>query len=235
MGELFGHGFNSRRLHHIKFIAAKPRRKKMKKIFILTVLSLISFTLASCESPNPQQTLVAEMVDFLKTGRNNFTPNMEAVTAMVESGDFSESEAEDALEPYYCTYSYTGVQNEDGSYLSIYSYYEYDYDYYNRAQELLYNGIDDDEDGIIDEEDELLLMVTEEMTDGIDNNHNGLIDEYFEMTPKYVVNYTALYRSSITTIVSEDGTITTTGYWSAEWTEEKVPYIGQIIQFEVCY
>lgn len=206
----------------------------MKKIFILTVLSLISFTLASCESPTQQQTLATGMVNFLKTGRNNFTPNMEAVTAMVESGDFSDSEAQDALEAYYCTYDYSWVQNEDGSYLYTYSFYEYDYDYYAHAQAMLYNGIDDDEDGIVDEEDEILLMVTDEMTDGMDNNHNGLIDEYFEMTPKYFVNTTVIHRGSTTTTISENGTITTTGYWSTEWTEEKVPYTGQIIQFEIC-
>ena len=115
-----------------------------------------------------------------------------------------------------------------------YSFYEYDYDYYAHAQAMLYNGIDDDEDGIVDEEDEILLMVTDEMTDGMDNNHNGLIDEYFEMTPKYFVNTTVIHRGSTTTTISENGMITTTGYWSTEWTEEKIPYTGQIIQFEIC-
>jgi hypothetical protein len=88
---------------------------------------------------------------------------------------------------------------------------------------------------LIDEDDELLLMVTDEMTDGIDNNHNGLTDEYFEMTPKYVVTYTVTWAQSMTTTVSEDGTITTTGSYFGEWSEEKVLYTGQVIEFEACY
>jgi predicted small lipoprotein YifL len=206
----------------------------MKKIFALAALSLL--TLAGCGSleQTPSEVNAAEMAAFLRSGRNNFTPNMEAVTSMMESGEFSESD--DLLIAYYCTYNYLGTtENEDGSYSQSYKYYEYDYDYYSRAQELIMNGIDDDEDGLIDEDDELLLMVTDEMTDGIDNNHNGLTDEYFEMTPKYVVTYTVTWAQSMTTTVSEDGTITTTGSYFGEWSEEKVLYTGQVIEFEACY
>lgn len=210
----------------------------MKKIFVLTVLPLISFTLASCgfltQSQTPSEVNAAEMAAFLKSGRNNFTPNMEAVASMVESGEFSESD--NLMIDYYCTYNYSEtIENEVGGYSQSYKYYEYDYDYYSRARELISNGIDDNENGLIDEDSELLLMVTDEMTDGIDNNHNGLIDEYFEMTPKYVVTYTVTWGQSMTTTVSEDGTITTTGSYFGEWKEEKVLYTGQVIEFEACY
>jgi hypothetical protein len=214
----------------------------MKKLLVWFVFLLFTFILSSCETDVldeiqdqlPITVDVTEMVQVLRSGRNNFTPNMESMRAKVESGDTLDASDLRVDDPS-CTYAYDYIDNEDGTYTTRYTYYEYNYDYYNRAYEMLYNGIDDDNDGLIDEEDELLLMVTETMIDGIDNNYNGIIDEYFEMEPSYVVTYTITYGDVSTTTVTEDGTITTIGSSSYTWSEVKTPYTGQVIDSYACY
>ncbi len=134
-----------------------------------------------------------------------------------------------------CQYGNEYVDNGDGTYTQTFYYYDYDYDYYVMAYEVLYNGVDDDDDGEIDEDDEVLLMVTDEMMDGVDNNHNGIVDEYFEMTPAYFVTYTTTFGEVTTTYVNEDGVSTTTGSYSYEWVEVREPYTGQVIETTDCY
>jgi len=176
----------------------------------------------------------SEMVQTLSSGRNNFMPDMDQIESDLESGDFMDVEDFTFYE-VGCQYGNEYVDNGDGTYTQTFYYYDYDYDYYHMAEEVLYNGIDDDDDGEIDEDDEILIMVTDEMMDGIDNNNNGVVDEYFEMTPTHFVTYTMTFGEATTTYTTEDGVSTTTGYYSYEWVEIREPYTGQTIESTECY
>ena len=212
----------------------------MKKIFSLLTMFISVSVLSSCDDIDPNfitpeiDINASEMVQVLSSGRNNFMPDMEAMEADIKSGDILEVE-DYRIYDVYCSPLRDTVDNGDGTFTETYSYYDYDYDYYETAYEMLYNGIDDDDDGEIDEDDEVLLMVTEEMTDGIDNNHNGIIDEYFEMTPSHYVTYTMTYNEGTYTTTTEDGVETTTGSFFYEWTQVRAPYTGQIIETYECY
>ena len=212
----------------------------MKKIILLITLVLSSVILSSCDDVDPNfiqpeiNINASEMVQVLSSGRNNFMPNMDAMEADIQSGDILDVE-DFSMYNIYCSPLRNTVDNGDGTFTETYSYYDYDYDYYETAYEMLYNGIDDDDDGEIDEDDEVLLMVTDEMTDGIDNNHNGIIDEYFEMTPSHYVTYTMTYNEGTYTTTTEDGIETTSGSFFYEWTQVRAPYTGQIIETFECY
>ena len=184
---------------------------------------------------DPEVTVNAtEMVQALSTGRNNFMPDMDQIESDLESGDLMDTEDFNFYE-VGCQYGNEYTDNGDGTYTQTFYYYDYDYDYYYMAEEVLYNGIDDDDDGDIDEDDEILVMVTDEMMDGVDNNNNGVIDEYFEMTPTHFVTYTMTFGEVTTTYTNEDGVSTTTGSYSYEWVEVRAPYTGQIIESTDCY
>ena len=212
----------------------------MKKIILLITLVLSLVILSSCDDVDPNfiqpeiNINASEMVQVLSSGRNNFMPNMDAMEADIQSGDILDVE-DFSMYNIYCSPLRNTVDNGDGTFTETYSYYDYDYDYYETAYEMLYNGIDDDDDGEIDEDDEVLLMVTDEMTDGIDNNHNGIIDEYFEMTPSHYVTYTMTYNEGTYTTTTEDGIETTSGSFFYEWTQVRAPYTGQIIETFECY
>lgn len=175
-----------------------------------------------------------EMVQVLSTGRNNFMPDMDQIESDLESGDMMNTEDFTFYE-VGCQYGNEYIDNGDGTYTQTFYYYDYNYDYYYMAEEVLYNGIDDDDDGEIDEDDEILIMVTDEMMDGVDNNNNGVIDEYFEMTPTHFVTYTMTFGEVTTTYTNEDGVSTTTGSYSYEWVEVREPYTGQVIETTDCY
>ena len=175
-----------------------------------------------------------EMVQVLSTGRNNFMPDMDQIESDLESGDLMNTEDFNFYE-VGCQYGNEYIDNGDGTYTQTFYYYDYDYDYFYMAEEVLYNGIDDDDDGDIDEDDEILVMVTDEMMDGVDNNNNGVVDEYFEMTPTHFVTYTMTFGEVTTTYINEDGVSTTTGSYSYEWVEVRAPYTGQVIETTDCY
>ncbi|HBD74412.1 MAG TPA: hypothetical protein DC003_02475, partial [Acholeplasmataceae bacterium] len=175
-----------------------------------------------------------EMIQVLSTGRNNFMPDMGQIESDLESGDMMNTEDFTFYE-VGCQYGNEYVDNGDGTFTQTFYYYDYDYDYYYMAEEVLYNGVDDDDDGEIDEDDEILIMVTDEMVDGVDNNHNGVVDEYFEMTPTHFVTYTTTFGEVTTTYINEDGVSTTTGSYSYEWVEIREPYTGQVIETTDCY
>lgn len=230
----------------------------MKKIYTCLTFVMFLFMLSGCNNPiediitvpdvediledpniddtEDPETIVnaGEMVQVLSTGRNNFMPNMDQIESDLESGDMMNTEDFTFYE-VGCQYGNEYVDNGDGTYTQTFYYYDYDYDYYVMAYEVLYNGVDDDDDGEIDEDDEVLLMVTDEMMDGVDNNHNGIVDEYFEMTPAYFVTYTTTFGEVTTTYVNEDGVSTTTGSYSYEWVEVREPYTGQVIETTDCY
>lgn len=212
----------------------------MKKIILLITLVLSLGILSSCDDVDPNfiqpeiNINASEMVQVLSSGRNNFMPNMEVMEADIQSGDILDVE-DFSMYDIYCSPQRNTVDNGDGTFTETYSFYDYDYDYYEAAYEMLYNGIDDDDDGEIDEDDEVLLMVTDEMTDGIDNNHNGIVDEYFEMTPSHYVTYTITYNEGTYTTTNEDGIETTSGSFFYEWTQVRAPYTGQIIETFECY
>ena len=183
----------------------------------------------------PEVTVDAsEMVQVLSTGKNNFMPDMDQIESDLESGEMMDTEDFTFYE-VGCQYGNEYVDNGDGTYTQTFYYYDYDYDYYYMAEEVLYNGIDDDDDGEIDEDDEILIMVTDEMMDGVDNNNNGIVDEYFEMTPTHFVTYTMTFGEVTTTYTNEDGVSTTTGSYSYEWVEIREPYTGQVIETTDCY
>ena len=183
----------------------------------------------------PEVTVDAtEMIQVLSTGRNNFMPRMDQIESDLESGDMMNTEDFTFYE-VGCQYGNEYVNNGDGTYTQTFYYYDYNYDYYYMAEEVLYNGIDDDDDGEIDEDDEILIMVTDEMMDGVDNNNNGVVDEYFEMTPTHFVTYTMTFGEVTTTYTNEDGVSTTTGSYSYEWVEIREPYTGQVIETTDCY
>jgi hypothetical protein len=118
----------------------------------------------------------SEMIQVLSTGRSNFMPDMDQIESDLETGNFMDTD-DFVFYDVGCQYGNDYVDNGDGTYTQTFYYYDYDYNYYYMAEEVLYNGIDDDDDGEIDEDDEVLVMVTDEMSDGIDNNYNGVIDE----------------------------------------------------------
>lgn len=187
------------------------------------------------EDPTEEEIVfnAGEMVQVLSSGRNNFMPRMDQIESDLESGDFMDTEDFTFYE-VGCQYGNEYIDNGDGTYTQTFYYYDYDYDYYYMAEEVLYNGVDDDDDGEIDEDDEILTMVTDEMSDGLDNNQNGVIDEYFEMTPSHFVTYTMTYGETQTTYTNDDGVSTTTGSYSYEWREVREPYNGQIIEVTEC-
>lgn len=176
----------------------------------------------------------SEMVQVLSTGRSNFMPDMDQIESDLETGDFMDTD-DFVFYDIGCQYGNDYVDNGDGTYTQTFYYYDYDYNYYYMAEEVLYNGIDDDDDGEIDEDDEVLVMVTDEMSDGIDNNYNGVIDEYFEMTPAYFVTYSMTYGEVETTVTNDDGVTTTTGSYTYEWVEVRAPFNNQIIETSNCY
>ena len=210
----------------------------MKKILSLISILILSVMLASCDDvvideDTFDESLLPEMIETLSLRNTDNRMSMDELTTMIQSGDYLESEREFYL---YCDVLRNTVQNEDGTYTETYTFYDYDYDIYEEAYESLYNGIDDDDDGLIDEDDEIKIFMTDEMTDGIDNNHNGVIDEYFEMTPAFVVSYTITYNEgNPESVTSEDGTVTTTYSYFYSYTEVRTPYTGQIIEYGPCY
>ena len=212
----------------------------MKKLYIVLTLLLGLTFLSGCDPETydlePEDILstidASKMVETLVSGRNNMS-EMDQLTADIQSGDIMESE-EEFFDDYYCSSFYNTVQNEDGTYTQTFSYYDYNYDIYETAWEVMYNGIDDDDDGQIDEDDEILLYVTDEMMDGIDNNYNGVIDEYFEMTPTHYVTYTMTYNEGTYTETTEDGVETITGSYFYEWTQVREPYNGQVVEAYEC-
>ena len=209
----------------------------MKKSITMIVSIISLFFVSACTQEVEEQTfddvMVSDMILTLSSRQSERNMSMDAFTEMIKDGSYLESS--DAVE-VYCEVNRTSVDNGDGTYTDSMIYYEYDNDLYELAFESMYNGIDDDDDGEIDEDDEILLFVTEEMTDGIDNNHNGIIDEYFEMTPSHVISYVTTYNEgTFETTIDENGVETTTGSFFYSWTETKTPYDGQVIEYGACY
>lgn len=210
----------------------------MKKIVSLMSILILSVLLASCDEvvideDTFDESLLPDMIETLSLRNTDNRMSMDELSTMIQSGEYLESDRDFYL---YCDVLRNTVQNDDGSYTETYTFYDYDYDIYEEAYESLYNGIDDDDDGLIDEDDEITVFMTDEMNDGIDNNHNGVIDEYFEMTPSFVVTYTITYNEGNSeTVASEDGTVTTTYSYFYSYTEVRTPYTGQIIAYGPCY
>jgi len=210
----------------------------MKKLVSLMSILILSVLLASCDDvlideDTFDESLIPEMIETLSLRNSSNRMSMDELSTMIQSGDYLESERNFYL---YCDVLRNTIQNEDGSYTETYTFYDYDYDIYEEAYESIYNGIDDDDDGLIDEDDEIMLFMTDEMNDGIDNNHNGVIDEYFEMTPAFVVSYTITYsEGNSESVTTEDGTVTTTYSYFYSYTEVRTPYTGQIIEYGPCY
>lgn len=211
----------------------------MKKILVLIIAFLAAFSLSACvletdkPSDQPEALTQQEVMQMISSLDNSFqAPNMTSEASDAMPGGYAREDGEVATdEGYYyggCDYFYEYVENDDGSYTYTYSYYEYEYNHYYSAYDLINNEIDDDNDGTVDEDDEVLLLIRPEWTDGIDNNNNGQIDEYWEMTPIWVVTYTYTYfNDQEEEVVGEDGTVTSSGSYSQEWTMVKTPYDGQ--------
>lgn len=209
----------------------------MKKIFTLSLLFISIMMLSACGETSDKDVIddkmISEMVLMLSSRQNESGMSIDEFSVMVKDGSYLENS--DAVE-VYCEVNRTSVDNGDGTFTDSMTYYDYDNDLYELAYESMYNGIDDDDDGEIDEDDEILMFVTDEMTDGIDNNHNGIVDEYFEMTPTHVISYVTTYdEGSVETTVDENGVETTVGSFFYTWTETRTPYNGQIIEYGACY
>ena len=210
----------------------------MKKIFQILVALLVTFVLVACDDivideDTFDESLLPEMIQTLSLRNNDDRMSMDELSTMIQTGAYFESDVTYELQ---CGIQQQYITEEDGTFIQTYTYYEYNNDIFEEAFEILYNGIDDDNDGIIDEDDEIMILFTDEMTDGIDNNNDGIIDELFEQTPTYVVTYTLVFNNEITeTTTSEDGTVTTVTSFSYTYTEVKTPYTGQIIEVTSCF
>jgi hypothetical protein len=213
----------------------------MKKIYQVTLLLLFSIVLAACNSTHNHsmvdkdtfdRSLLPGMVQTISLRKNSNRMSMDEVTEMIQTGEYFEPDVTYNLQ---CGINQDYFTEEDGTLIRTYTYYDYDDDIFEQAIDILSNGIDDDNDGIVDEDDEIMILFTDEMFDGIDNNNDGIIDELFEQTPTHVVTYTLIYdRETTETTTSEDGTVTTVTSFSYTYTEVRTPYTGQIIEFEVC-
>ena len=210
----------------------------MKKIFQILVALLFTFVLVACDDivideDTFDESLLPEMIQTLSLRNNDDRMSMDELSTMIQTGAYFESDVTYELQ---CGIQQQYITKEDGTFIQTYTYYEYDNDIFEEAFEILNNGIDDDNDGIIDEDDEIMILFTDEMFDGIDNNNDGIIDELFEQTPTYVVTYTLVFNNEITeTTTSEDGTVTTVTSFSYTYTEVKTPYTGQIIEVASCF
>jgi hypothetical protein len=210
----------------------------MKKIFQILVALLFTFVLVACDDivideDTFDESLLPEMIQTLSLRNNDDRMSMDELSTMIQTGAYFESDVTYELQ---CGIQQQYFTEEDGTFIQTYTYYDYNNDIFEEAIEILYNGIDDDNDGIIDEDDEIMILFTDEMFDGIDNNNDGIIDELFEQTPTYVVSYTLVYNNETTeTTTSEDGTVTTVTSFSYTYTEVKTPYTGQIIEVASCF
>jgi hypothetical protein len=210
----------------------------MKKIFQILVALVFTFGLVACDDivideDTFDESLLTEMIQTLSLRNNDDRMSMDELSTMIQTGAYFESDVTYELQ---CGIQQQYITKEDGTFIQTYTYYEYDNDIFEEAYEILNNGIDDDNDGIIDEDDEIMILFTDEMFDGIDNNNDGIIDELFEQTPTHVVTYTLIYgRETTETTTSEDGTVTTVTSFSYTYTEVKTPYTGQIIEVVSCF
>jgi hypothetical protein len=210
----------------------------MKKIFQILVALLFTFVLVACDDivideDTFDESLLPEMIQTLSLRNNDDRMSMDELSTMIQTGAYFESDVTYELQ---CGIQQQYFTEEDGTFIQTYTYYDYNNDIFEEAIEILYNGIDDDNDGIIDEDDEIMILFTDEMFDGIDNNNDGIIDELFEQTPTHLVSYTLVYNNETTeTTTSEDGTVTTVTSFSYTYTEVKTPYTGQIIEVASCF
>lgn len=201
----------------------------MKKLFALSTVLLLVLGLSACVSGEVE----VEERDDSRSQITRELPTVEEFISMVqeqrselpggnldalyegEEDDLPYSDGDEYYQEdyYYCDYGYEYRENEDGSWTYTYTYFEYTYYTMEDIFNIWTNGLDDDEDGEIDEFDEK--------------------DESI----KYVVTYTYTYyyndeeNYNEETTVDENGVVTTVGSYSYsysyEYTIVKEPYNGQ--------
>jgi hypothetical protein len=214
----------------------------MKKIYQVFLLLLFSIVLVACDNtPDYSKvdkdtfdtSLLPGMVQTLSLRKTSNRMSMDELSTMIQTGEYFESDVTYELQ---CGINQDYFTEEDGTLIRTYTYYDYDDDIFEQAIDILSNGIDDDNDGIVDEDDEIMILFTDEMFDGIDNNNDGIIDELFEQIPTHLVRYTLIYdRETTETTTSEDGTVTIVTSFSYTYTEVRTPYTGQIIEYAPCF